>query len=82
MKPLSEAPLWGRLLALPTNIRLGCKSLQGTNTLAYYAKVKLRAPKNCILEPGPNVIKLFTVVIYNVLNKLECLSLAGLPSLV
>jgi hypothetical protein len=26
----------GRLLALPTNIRLGWKDLQGTNTLAYY----------------------------------------------
>jgi hypothetical protein len=32
------APLWGRLLALPANFRLGWKSLQGTNTLAYYEK--------------------------------------------
>jgi len=33
MKHLSDAPLWGRLLALPTNIRIG---LPETNTLAYY----------------------------------------------
>jgi hypothetical protein len=25
----------GKLLALPTNIRLGCKGMQETNTLAY-----------------------------------------------
>jgi hypothetical protein len=31
-------PLYGRLLALPTNIRLGWKSLPGTNALAYYEK--------------------------------------------
>jgi hypothetical protein len=28
--------LYGRLLALTTNIRLGLKGLLGTNTLAYY----------------------------------------------
>jgi hypothetical protein len=31
---LSGTPLKGRLLALPANIRLGWKSLPGTNTLA------------------------------------------------
>ncbi len=31
-----EAPLWGRLLALPTNITLGWKGLSGINTQAYY----------------------------------------------
>jgi hypothetical protein len=34
---LSEAsPLQGTLLVVATNIRLGCKGLRGTNTLAYY----------------------------------------------
>jgi hypothetical protein len=33
---LSGAPLHGRLIALPTNIKLGWISLPGTNTLAYY----------------------------------------------
>ncbi len=36
MKHLSDAPLLGRLLALPTNIRLGWQYLLETNTLAYY----------------------------------------------
>jgi hypothetical protein len=31
MIPLSGAPLYGRLLALPTNIRQGWKGLPGTN---------------------------------------------------
>ncbi len=29
-------PFWGRLLILTTTIRLGCKSLPGTNTLPYH----------------------------------------------
>ncbi len=33
---LSGAPLWGRLLASSTNIRLGWKGSPGTSTLAYY----------------------------------------------
>ncbi len=33
---LSGAPLYGKLLALPANIRLGWKGLPGTNTQAYY----------------------------------------------
>jgi hypothetical protein len=35
VKDLSGAPLLGGLLALLENIRLGWKSLSGTNTLAY-----------------------------------------------
>jgi hypothetical protein len=34
-KLLSGAPLWGRLLASPTDVRLGWKGFPGTNTLAY-----------------------------------------------
>ncbi len=33
---LSGAPFQGRLLALPTNIRLSRKGLSGTSTQAYY----------------------------------------------
>jgi hypothetical protein len=33
---IKGSSLKGRLLALPTNIRLGWKGLPGTNTLAYY----------------------------------------------
>jgi len=36
MKHLSDAPLVDRLLALPTNIRLGWQYLPETDTLAYY----------------------------------------------
>jgi hypothetical protein len=36
MMNLSGDPLYGRLLAFPTNIRLDWKGLPGTNTLAYY----------------------------------------------
>jgi hypothetical protein len=34
------------------------------------------------LTPGPNIIKLFTSVIYGFRTKLECLSLASFSSLV
>jgi hypothetical protein len=34
VKHLSDAPLYGRLLALPTKIRLGLKGLLGTNAPA------------------------------------------------
>jgi hypothetical protein len=60
MKYLSDAPLQGRLLALPTNIRLGWQYLQETNTLAYYENPKITNKNSfIILGPGPNVIKHF-----------------------
>ncbi len=49
MKHPSSAPLYGRLLALPTNIRLGWKGLPGKNALAYYEKSKLTAIKSFII---------------------------------
>ncbi len=65
MKHLSGAQLWGRLLASPTNISLGWKSLPGTNTLAYYKNpwltdkksFKTFAPEEAIfsLKVGPTV---------------------------
>jgi hypothetical protein len=38
MKHLSDTPLQGRLLALPTKIRLGWQYLPETNTLTDYKK--------------------------------------------
>jgi hypothetical protein len=39
---LSDAPLLGKLLALPTNNRLGCRGLPGVKALAYYENRNLR----------------------------------------
>jgi hypothetical protein len=65
VKPLSGAPLKGRLVALLTNVRQGWKSLQETNTLAYYENPKIADLKSFLtLAPRANVIKLFTDVIY------------------
>jgi hypothetical protein len=36
VKYISGAPLWGRLLATPTNNALSWKGLPLTNSLAYY----------------------------------------------
>ncbi len=42
----------GRLLASPTNIRLGWKGLPGTKSLAFYKKLKITAVKFFIvLDP-------------------------------
>jgi hypothetical protein len=38
VKHFSGAPLLGRLLASPTNIRLGWEGWKGTNALAYFEK--------------------------------------------
>ncbi len=43
VKHLSGALLWGRLLVLPTNTRLGWKGLPGKNTLAYYGNPQIMA---------------------------------------
>jgi hypothetical protein len=40
MKHLSGVPLKCRLLTLPSNTRLGWKSFQGRNSLAYWASMK------------------------------------------
>ncbi len=39
LRLLSGAPVYGRLLALPTNISLGWKGWPGNNALAYYEKL-------------------------------------------
>ncbi len=50
MKHLKGAPLYRRPLALPTSIRLGWKSLPGTNTLAYYENPYITAVKSFIVQ--------------------------------
>jgi hypothetical protein len=53
---------------LLTNLRLGREACQGTNTLAYYGNASISDFKNLIkLGSGPNVIKLFSSVIYKCL---------------
>ncbi len=55
----------GRLLALPTNIKHGWKSMAGTNFLADCNIATITKAKGFIVQsPGPNVIKLFVDVIY------------------
>jgi hypothetical protein len=54
------AALCYRLLALPTNIRLGWKGQLVTKTVTYYVHSSIQAVKSFItLGPGANVIKLF-----------------------
>jgi hypothetical protein len=52
VKHLSGAPLYGRPLASPINIRLGWTGLPGTNTLAYYENPKITSVKSFIV-PAP-----------------------------
>ncbi len=55
----------GRLLALPRNIRHGWKCMAVTTFIAYSNIETITAVKGFIVQsPGPNVIKLFVVVIY------------------
>jgi len=49
---LSGAPLLGRFQALPTNIRLGWKSLPGTNTRLLQALVNYACKKFYDIWPG------------------------------
>ncbi len=75
MKSLSDAPLQGKLLALPTNNRLIWKVLPGTNTLAYYKNSYLKAVKSFItLAPGVNDMKPFFFVTVGCTIKLEPVS--------
>ncbi len=64
MKDLSIVPLKGRLLALPSNIRLGSEGLPTKNTPAYIKHLYITSVKTFItLDLGVNVIKLVAVVI-------------------
>ncbi len=52
--PSEGASLLGRLLASPTNLRLGWKGLPRTNTLAYYESLKITTVKSFIVQ-GPGM---------------------------
>jgi hypothetical protein len=54
----------GRLLSLPTNIRIDWEDLPGTNAIPYLASSPVIKTKFLTLTPGPNVIKLSVAVIY------------------
>ncbi len=55
----------GGLHVLPTKIRLGWKSVQVANTLAYYDTLIITAVKSFIDQaPGSSIIKRITAVIY------------------
>jgi hypothetical protein len=58
-----EAPLQGRLLALPTNIRLGWKGLPGTNTLAFYEHL-LITDINIFMTLGPGITAIIPFSLY------------------
>jgi hypothetical protein len=53
-------------MAVPANIRLGCKGLPGTNILAYNEHEYITTVKKITgLTPGVNVIILFSFVTNN-----------------
>ncbi len=56
------------LMVLRTDTRLDFKVLRGTNTVAYFSQIGKEEKTVWVdLTPSPNVIKLFTTVIYNCL---------------
>jgi hypothetical protein len=79
---LSGTTLLGWLLALSTNIKLGWKRLARTNTLVYSKYSSIKDVKRFItMSPGPNVIKLFTSVIYEFSYHAGMFGRPGLKSL-
>jgi hypothetical protein len=55
MVPIAIIRSLGRLLALPTNIRLGWKDFPGTDTLAYYEHLQITDVKSLkTFCPGSN----------------------------
>ncbi len=78
---LSNEPLQGRLLALPTNIKLGQKGLTGTNTLTYYNKFvnkKCKKSYNIGARPQYTKIKFFSLQQLQRHSKLERLPLTSI----
>ncbi len=57
--------------------------MEAANTLAYYDTATITATERFIASaPEAYIIKLITSVIYGFRNKLECLSLASVSSLI
>ncbi len=83
MKHLSGAPFYGRLLALPTNIRLGWKRNVSDKHSSLLRKFVKYGQKSFItLGPGVKVIKLFFLSLVMWQSKIDCLSLAVFLGLV
>jgi hypothetical protein len=62
MEHLKDAPLLGKALGLPTNIRLGWKGALRTNTISYYKKfVNYRQKSFKTLALGPQAVLQKTV---------------------
>ncbi len=64
MKPLLSAPLYGKPLTLPTNIRLGCQGLSGTKTLELITKIRKLRPLKVFVILAPGLIKDPTIWLY------------------
>jgi hypothetical protein len=56
---LAGAPHYGRLLACPTNIRLGWKGLPWRNNLSYKENSQITD-----VRPGTNIMKLQLLLIF------------------
>jgi hypothetical protein len=59
-----DAPIQGRLLALPTNFRMVWKGLLGTNALAYLGSLSVMKKILITFVPQSCTFELFTVVIH------------------
>jgi hypothetical protein len=66
MKLLSGVAFWGRLLALSTNIKLGWKGLPSTNTIAFYAHLKITFVKRLITMASD--MQIFISVFFSVVH--------------
>ncbi len=75
MKHLSGVPLKGRLLTLPSNTRLGWKSLQGRNTPAYWSAMKKMKFRENGARTQNSVKKLayLSITLAVLANKMPCL---------
>ncbi len=75
---LSGPPLWGRLLASPTNIRLGWKSLTGTITLVNFENPKLHSKKVLSHRPLSSYYKPFYTcnLLFNIIGRCAWCGLA------
>ncbi len=79
MEQLKAAPLEGKHLASPSNIRQGRKCLPGIDGISHLVSLLMTMKGSCIrLIPGVNVIKLFPSSLTRRPNKLEDLSLETL----
>jgi hypothetical protein len=78
VKHLSGAPSYGRLMALPTNIRLGWKVLTGINAPAYWVLSEVKK-KRKYFEKGPGFVFTTLKLKYGP-NKIKCYALAILSS--